>query len=181
MVDELIQINGKDRLNPIFFYGLYMDAERLQVMGVEPRQPLTGHVSDYKVRLGHRGSLFRCKGGITWGVVFHLTHAEISRLYPEAGLTEYVPEAVKVILPDGESIAALSYVTLKPAHENELNLSYVLKLADVLQEWELPFSQLADQVKVIEPRRIEFSSDERYQEELAAYKRLLWAEFKANF
>jgi cation transport regulator ChaC len=132
MLSELMQTNGNNRLNPIFFYGLYMDADRLRSMGVEPRQPLTGCVNDYKVRLGRRGSLLRRAGGITWGVVFHLTHAEINRLYPEAGLTDYVPEVVKVNLANGQSIAALTYVTLNPAHEDELNLAYVVKLADIL-------------------------------------------------
>lgn len=181
MVNPMIQINDKNRLNPIFFYGLYMDADRLRSMGVKPRMPLTGHLNGYKVRLGRRGSLLRCAGGITWGLVFHLTHAEISRLYPEAGLTDYVPEAVTVNLANGESIAALSYITLNPAREDELNLAYVLKLADLLMELKLPYAQLADQVEFVEPRRINFESDALYQEELTAYNRLLRADFLQYF
>lgn len=173
--------NDPDRLNAVFFYGLYIEANRLRSMGVEPRLPETGSLTGYKVRLGRRGSLQRCEAGETWGVVYRLTHAEIDTLYPLAGLTDYVPEAVQVRLSTGETIAALCFITLHPAADNEINLSYVCKLADALMEWNLPFAQLSDQVKLIEPRRINYSSDQDYQEELSAYKRFLEAEFNSHF
>lgn len=181
MDNEIAKNNGKERLNPIFFYGLYMDADRLRAMGVKPRLPQVGRLDGYKVRLGMRGSIQRSAEGKTWGVIYHLKHDEINRLYEDAGLTDYVPEAVQVEIADGQKIAALCYVTLTPASANEVNLSYVLKLADALQKWDLPFSQLSDQVSLIKPRRVAFSSDIQYEEELRAYNRLLKAEFESNF
>lgn len=173
--------NSPDRLNPVFFYGLYMEEDRLLAMGVEPRSPQTACLHGYKIRLGRRGSLLRCRKGITWGVLFQLKHDEINKLYPEAGLTDYLPEAVQVQLSDGQFAAALCFVTREKAHESEINLSYVLKLADALQKWGLPFDQLSDQVRMIKPRRIDFSSDQQYEEEMLAYNRLLKAEFESHF
>lgn len=173
--------NSQNRLNAIFFYGLYMEEDRLRSMGVEPRHPKVGSISGHKVRLGQRGSIQRHPEGRVWGIVFQLTHNEITKLYPEAGLKDYVPEAVKVELSTGETIAALCFVTLSPADENEVNLSYVIKLADALQKWGLPYAQLSDQVRLIKPRRIDFSSDQQYEEEVIAYNRLLKAEFDSHF
>lgn len=173
MDNEIENDNSRERLNPIFFYGLYMDEDRLRAMGVEPRLAQKGRLDGYKVRLGRRGSIQRSAGGATWGVIFKLKHDEIKRLYADAGLTEYVPEAVQIEIADGEKVAALCYVTLTPANDNEVNLSYVIKLADALRKWELPISQLSDQVVLVKPRRVAFSSDSQYEEELHAYDRLL--------
>ena len=78
MDNEISKNNGRERLNPIFFYGLYMDADRLRAMGVEPRLPHVCRLDGYKVRLGRRGSIQRSAEGKTWGVIYHLKHPPVS-------------------------------------------------------------------------------------------------------
>lgn len=49
--------NSNQRLNDVFFYGLYMDEEILKSKNVEPRNKRIAVVYDYKLRIGKMATL----------------------------------------------------------------------------------------------------------------------------
>lgn len=130
--------NAASRLNPAFFYGLYMDPELLEAKGVTPRNPRKGVVRGYRLRIGNMATLLREDGAEAHGMLYDLTHAELHSLYRGAGLDAYVAEALLVDC-DGEGpVAALCCNLLEPPAEAESNPDYLGKLELCMQRLDLP-------------------------------------------
>ena len=100
--------NSIQRLNDVFFYGLYMDEEILKSKNVEPRNKRVAVANGYELRIGKMATLLRNDKAKAYGLVYSLTHDEIDTLYVKSGLIAYVTEALMVELEDGSSIAALT-------------------------------------------------------------------------
>jgi len=128
-----MQVNSKERLNDIFFYGLYMDPDILAQRGVTPRHLRTGVVEGFELRIGNNATLLRSPDSNAIGVVCSLTHAEIDSLYRGAGLTQYAPESLLVKVA-GEKIPALCCTLVTPPREYETNPDYEHKLAIAMKK-----------------------------------------------
>jgi len=99
--------NTKNRLNEVFFYGLYMDPEILQTKGVAARNPRKATAKGYRLRIGKMATLLREAEREAYGIVYQLTHSELNALYWGAGLTGYVAEALSVETEEGKALAVL--------------------------------------------------------------------------
>lgn len=104
--------NRPDRTFDVFFYGLNMDAAVLRARGVQPRDARRAWIPDYAVVLGAKAMLLRSPGDRAGGMVYRLTHDEMSALYD--GLTGYRAEAVLAQLADGTVCAAVTMLHLEP-------------------------------------------------------------------
>jgi len=130
--------NSNQRLNDVFFYGLYMDEEILKSKNVEPRNKRVAVVNDYKLRIGKMATLLRAKDAKVYGLVYSLTHDEIDTLYVKSGLTDYIAEALIVELDDKSSIPVLCCNLLNPPSDDENNDEYHQKLKKCMKKYKLP-------------------------------------------
>lgn len=133
--------NSDQRLNDVFFYGLYMDETILKSKNVEPRNKRTATAHGYELRIGKMATLLRKDDAKAYGIVYSLTHDEIDTLYVKSGLTDYVAEALSVELCDGSSVATLCCNLLKPPLDDESNDEYYQKLVKCMKSNNLPIPQ----------------------------------------
>ena len=128
---------------PLYFYGLFMDADLLREKGAYPINIRRGSVPGWAVRIGQRATLVRQDGARSHGVLMDLTHDEIDRLYAEQSLTAYRPEPVLAETEDGSVVAALSFNLPVPPAPQERNATYVEKLRSLAQRLSLPADYIA--------------------------------------
>ena len=93
----------------VFFYGLFMDERLLATKGITPADVKTGFVDGYRLRIGERATLVRRPDNRAYGAVMDIAPGEAVRLYAEASVADYVPEAVVVELMDGSQLDATCY------------------------------------------------------------------------
>ena len=135
--------NPPPRRVPIFFYGLFMDAEILRAQGVEPANLRRAEVRGMTLQIGHRATLVPSATDAVHGVLMDLTHDEIHQLYSEATVVMYRPEAVAVRLTDGMTVPALCFnLPVVPA-PSETNRDYVRRLGEIGRKVGLPADYLA--------------------------------------
>ena len=120
--------NSINRLQEVFFYGLYMDPQILKSKGVEPRNSRIATAYGYKLRVGKYATLLRDEMSAANGIVYSLTHEEIEKLYAGSGLDMYVAEALMVETKDNSHLAVLCCNLLVPPLEGESNQEYFDKL-----------------------------------------------------
>ncbi len=126
--------NSENRLNDVFFYGLYMDPKVLEAKGVVPRNPCKAVAQGYRLRVGKMATLLREPGAQAHGMVYQLTHGEVNRLYWGAGLDVYVAEALLVETETGEVRSVICCNLLTTPADDESNPEYLAKLLDCMKK-----------------------------------------------
>lgn len=117
-------------MNPIFFYGLFMDRALLVGKGLHPEASGRAVLSDYRIHIGARATLLPSPSDRAFGIVMALSDEEVSSLYAEPTVREYTPERVRVNLLDtGEVVAADCYNLPPDAGLAGTNSAYARKLA----------------------------------------------------
>jgi len=129
--------NSKNRLNDVFFYGLYMDEEILKAKGVTPRNKRIAIANNYKLRIGNMATLLREESTKAYGLVYSLTHEEIYALYEGSGLDAYVSESLLVEC-EGENIPVLCCNLLEEPSSDDQNEEYFTKLKVCMKKYNLP-------------------------------------------
>jgi len=129
--------NSNQRLNNVFFYGLYMDEEILKSKGVKPRNKRRAIADGYALRLGNMATLLRKENATAYGMVYSLTHEEMDILYKNSGLTQYVNEALMVELENKSNIVTLCSVLLDAPKVDESNDEYYQKLVTCMKKYGL--------------------------------------------
>lgn len=133
---------GSERV-AVFFYGLFMDASLLASKGVVPSSTAVGYVEGLGLRIGARATLVPDEGGKAHGVLMTLRAADVTALYREPGLADYVAQPVTVALPDGTARPAACY--LLPADKLEgTNPGYAKALLALAQRLGLPADYLRE-------------------------------------
>ncbi|HEX8491973.1 MAG TPA: gamma-glutamylcyclotransferase family protein [Pyrinomonadaceae bacterium] len=127
----------------LFFYGLFMDDALLLEKGVHPKNRRMASVENFRLVIGERATLVPSTGQTVHGIVFSLTHAEVDRLYAEASVSVYRPEAVTAQLEDGSVIPALCFNLPVPPAPAERNPQYASKLREVASRIGLPQSYVS--------------------------------------
>ena len=122
----------------VFFYGLFMDAELLLSKGVHPMHPRHARLPGFALRIGQRATLVPSPGSSAHGIIFDLSHADIEKLYSEASVSAYRPEAVLAQLADGSDIPALCFNLVLPPAQEEANPEYAARLRDLAHRLKLP-------------------------------------------
>jgi len=130
--------NSNNRLQEVFFYGLYMDEEILESKGITIRNKRSGVAKGYKLRIGNMATLLRVEQSKAYGMIYSLTHNEIYKLYEGSGLMNYISEAILVTTNDNKIIATLCCNLIDPPSENEKNQEYYEKLTKCMEKYKLP-------------------------------------------
>ena len=127
-----------DKLQEIFFYGLFMDERVLEEKGVHPQASRKAVVNGYQLKIGERAMLLAEQSSQVFGMVHALTEREINSLYAEPGLDMYRPETVVATFEDGSSSALTTFNLQRPSREERLNDEYAVKLRSVLERLGFP-------------------------------------------
>lgn len=132
-----------DRRVDVFFYGLFMDADKLREAGIEPAEPRCAQVAGYSLRIGQRATLVPTAGARAYGMLYALTHRELERLYGAPGLEQYRAEAVLAEIPGGGTAPALCYTLSDAPAPEERNADYASRLRQVLEKLDFPADYIA--------------------------------------
>lgn len=128
---------GNRRID-VFFYGLFMDQELLEVKGIHPTDARIAAVSGLRLRIGARAALVPAPDAEVHGVLMKLSHAELETLYSEPSVRAYRPEPVLAVARDGVTVAALCYNLPEAPAPDERNAEYAAKLRAVAERIGLP-------------------------------------------
>jgi hypothetical protein len=127
----------------VFFYGLFMDAKRLQRKGVAAIDQSRARLDGHKLVLGLRATLVPARGSTSYGMLMRLRREDLDLLYSEPGLSDYRPEAVRVVLDDGSSVDALCYNLPLPLADTRPDRAYAGQLYELGVQLGLPADYLA--------------------------------------
>ena len=86
-----------------------MDIHVLKGYEVEVFEAREGVLEDYKLNIGSRASLCPSVGDKAYGILMALREEDISKLYSEESVSDYLPEEVLVKLADGKEHDASCY------------------------------------------------------------------------
>lgn len=128
----------KVRRIDVFFYGLFMDDALLRDKGMNPMNRRMASVENFSLVIGARATLVPERGRTVHGVLFSLTHAEVSALYSDESVSVYRPEAVIAQLADGSITPALCFNLPVPPAAGERNPQYATKLRELAAGIGLP-------------------------------------------
>ena len=128
---------------PVFFYGLFMDADALRSKGAHPANVRLATVPGYTIRIGNRATLVREPGSSAYGVLVDLPRNEIDALYSGPGLEAYRAELVVAEGPDGAKTSALCFNLVTPPSPGEANRDYAEKLRELARRLSLPPEYIA--------------------------------------
>lgn len=127
-----------EKLEDIFFYGLFMDENVLRDNGVQPRSSRRAVVHGYRLRIGQRAMLVQQPSSKAFGMVYALTEREINSLYTAPGLEMYRRETVVATFENGSSSALTTFNLQETTAGEESNAEYVARLRSVLERLGFP-------------------------------------------
>jgi len=127
-----------DKLQDVFFYGLFMDERLLRDKGVQPQASRKAVVNGYQLRIGERAMLVPDTSSQVFGMVHALTEREINSLYAEPGLDMYVPETVVATFADGSNSGVTTFNLQQISAEEHFNADYAAKLRSLLERLGFP-------------------------------------------
>jgi hypothetical protein len=127
-----------DKLQHVFFYGLFMDERVLRNKGVQPQASRKAVVNGHQLRIGARAMLVPDTSSQVFGMVHALTEREINSLYAEPGLEMYRPETVVATFEDGSNSAVTTFNLQQISSEESFNADYAAKLRSVLERLGFP-------------------------------------------
>lgn len=125
-----------ERAIDVFFYGLFMDRDALSAEGFHPGPAQMASVAGFELRIGARATLAPADE-TAWGMAMRLPADEVARLYGEASVADYRPEAVLATLQGGEIVPALCY-NLPADKQTGTNKDYAAALHALAVRLELP-------------------------------------------
>ena len=128
----------------VFFYGLFMSESLLATKGIRPTNIRVGFVDDYGLCIGKRATLIPRHGARAYGVVMVIAPSEVTELYADDSVADYVPEPVTVEFMDGTNVQASCY-NLPSEKVSGTNKTYAESLLEVATKLQLPESYL-DQI-----------------------------------
>ena len=123
---------------PVFFYGLFMDADALRSRGAHPANVRLATVPGYTIRIGNRATLVREPSSSAYGVLIDLPRDEIDALYSGPGLEAYRAEPVVAEGPDGVKTPALCFNLVTPPSPDEASREYAEQLRELARRVGLP-------------------------------------------
>jgi hypothetical protein len=127
----------------VFFYGLFMDVDRLRRQAIEPMRARRAYVDDFALRIGQRATLIPEPRARSYGMLMALTHDDLAKLYAAPGLERYRAEPVLArCLEDDAVVAALCYDLPEAPDVSERNPDYAAELRAVLAALEFPRSYI---------------------------------------
>jgi hypothetical protein len=98
----------------VFFYGSFINRRVLAEGGFVPERVEAARLWGFDIRIQPLASLVRSDRHCVYGILCEATHAELARLYGQAWVGTYLPEAVLVEGEGGRLLPALCYLAPSP-------------------------------------------------------------------
>jgi hypothetical protein len=127
----------------VFFYGLFMDPEVLERKGVRAADPKVARLEGYWLSIAARATLVHDPAETVCGILMQVSADDLRRLYSDASVRDYRPEAVRVTLGDGQRVEAVCYTLPPPVERVEPNPTYAAELYSLANRLGLPEDYLA--------------------------------------
>ena len=127
----------------VFFYGLFMDEALLRSRGIEPRELGRATLPGFRLRIGRRATLLPDDAATVHGMAGLLSHEEIERLYSDASVRDYRPEAVVVRLGEREQVPALCFNLVEEPSPDEHDRDYAARLRALAKRLDFPDEYVA--------------------------------------
>jgi hypothetical protein len=96
-------------MNPVFFYGLFMDEALLRSKGFNPSCSGIARVEGFGLRIGERASLVKSENERAYGLMMFMSHEELKTLYGEESVSDYVPENLTVTTSNNKNRVVIAY------------------------------------------------------------------------
>ena len=135
-----------ERRVTVFFYGSFINLEVLKRFAYVPPQVEVARLWGFDLRFAPLATLVAADDTCVYGILVTATHAELARLYGEAWVSSYLPEAVVVETLAGRWSPALVYIAwgstaprpfehyvehiLEPARQYEFPAWYVRRIEE---------------------------------------------------
>lgn len=116
-----------------------MDESFLKEKGFHPTIPVLAYIDGYCLRIGERATIIKSTGQRAYGVIMDLSEEELSRLYSDPSVADYIPEHVTAHLIEGGTMNVLSY-NLPKGRLAGRNKDYAISLTEVAKKIGLPQS-----------------------------------------
>ncbi len=130
-------------MQSVFFYGLFMDEALLREKGVNPSKPIIAFVDGFGLRIGTRATLIKSKNERAYGLIMPLSDEELSILYGEESVADYIPESITAITETGEAVGVICY-NLPLEKLSGQNEQYAKSLAKVAEKAGLPLDYISE-------------------------------------
>lgn len=131
----------KAKHTAVFFYGLFMDRSLLASRGITPLKATVGYVDGYSLRIGRRATLVPDQADRAYGVLMTILARDLTALYSEKSVADYIPESVTVMMPDGRRESAVCY-NLPAGKLGGTNAQYANSLLELAGKLGLPDTYL---------------------------------------
>jgi hypothetical protein len=123
----------------VFFYGLFMDTDLLEDMGLHPVVVGSAELREHAILIAERATLVPDKAASAFGVVMDLAEAELLDLYSQPGLQDYLPERIEPRMLTGQAMPdVVCYILPPELTAGTPNGLYALKLSQLVQKLSIP-------------------------------------------
>ena len=119
-----------------------MDESLLASKGVRPTQSIIGYIDGFRLHIGKRATLLPDANSRAFGVVMQITSKDVTALYSDQSVADYVAQPVVVRLPGDIQVSAVSYI-LPATLLSGTNPEYAAALLALATKLGLPASYLA--------------------------------------
>jgi AIG2-like family len=92
------------------FYGSFIRPDVMSLVGIESSSVTVAKLSGYDICFDPHANIFRSEQHSIYGVLVHVTHEELNRLYRRDGVGEFLPEAVLVEIDGNKLLPALCFI-----------------------------------------------------------------------
>src|SRR5262245_2360875 len=121
----------------VFFYGSFINRAVLAEAGLVPERVEVARLWGFDIRIQPLANLVRSDQHCVYGVICQATHAELARLYSQAWVSTYLPEAVMVETEGGRLLPALCYIAPSPTPAPAAG-DYIDRIAGPAREYGFP-------------------------------------------
>ena len=130
-------------MKPVFFYGLFMDADLLRAKGLHPSNARLAHVRGHGLRIGERATLEISPDECAYGSIMELSEEELAKLYSDISVADYVPRQLLALDMQGQELRVISYI-LPIQLVSGSNSQYANALARIADKVGLPGHYVAE-------------------------------------
>ncbi len=121
----------------VFFYGSFINLKVLEEGGLHPEKVEVARLSGYDIRIRPLANVEASSQHCVYGILCRATHAQLSRLYGQDWVGDYLPYPVLAETLEGKLAPALCYIAPSPKLSQAAD-DYVGRIVDPAREHGFP-------------------------------------------
>ena len=132
-----------DTIIDAFFYGLYMDRELLEKMGMVPLEVKKARLEGYQIDFRGKVKLVPRHDQAVWGTIIKLSQSDLAKMYSSVATSAYKPQPATAITEEGEQVQVVFY-NLPEDQNVEVNTAYLRILIGIIERVDLPATYIKE-------------------------------------